>query len=211
MTIMMKRSVQLWLSYIVILLPILYGVANYQALPARMAIHFNLDNQPNGMASKAVVVFGLPLLMAVFQLICVGATRLNATHKGPAPRFERMMIWIVPVLSGVIYATTISYNLGHRMDIWRIAISLVAFIFMAIGNYLPTISANQYAQVRRGTRPIHPMVWRRVRYWLGYTLVGGGILLLLSVMTTQVIAIIVMVVVILALFAMSLYSALAHS
>lgn len=45
---MMKRNLQLWLSYIVILLPMGYGIVNYTALPAKMAIHFNLDNQPMG-------------------------------------------------------------------------------------------------------------------------------------------------------------------
>lgn len=150
-------------------------------------------------------------MMMVFQLICVGVTRLNANHKGPAPRFERMIIWIVPVLSGVIYTTTISYGLGHQLDIWRIAISLIAFIFMAIGNYLPTISANQYAQLHRGGQAIRPMIWRRVRYWLGYTLVGGGILLLLSIATTPWISVSLMGIIVVALFITSLYGTLVHS
>lgn len=85
---MTKRNLQLWLSYIVILLPMSYGVVNYAALPAEMAIHFNLDNQPNGMAAKLLVVVGFPIMMMAFQLICVGVTRLNANHKAPAPRFE---------------------------------------------------------------------------------------------------------------------------
>ena len=207
---MMRRNLQLWLSYIVILLPMSYGIVNYAALPAKMAIHFNLDNQPNGMATKSLVVFGFPIMMMVFQLICVGVTRLNANHQGPAPRFERMIIWIVPVLSGVIYATTIGYGLGQRLDIWRIAISLIAFVFMAIGNYLPTISANQYAQMHRGSTTVHPMIWRRVRYWLGYTLVGGGILLLLSIITTPWLSVVLMGLIVLALLAISGYGSLAR-
>ena len=88
---MTKRNLQLWLSYIVILLPMSYGVVNYAALPAKMAIHFNLDNQPNGMAAKLLVVVGFPIMMMAFQLICVGVTRLNANHKAPTPRFEQMI------------------------------------------------------------------------------------------------------------------------
>lgn len=208
---MTKRNLQLWLSYIVILLPMSYGVVNYAALPAKMAIHFNLDNQPNGMAAKLLVVVGFPIMMMAFQLICVGVTRLNANHKAPAPRFEQMIIWIVPVLSSVIYATTISYNLGHQLDIWRIAVSLIAFIFMAIGNYLPTISANQYAQMHRGGHTIRPMIWWRVRYWLGYTLVGGGILLLLSIVTTAWVSVSLMGIIVAALVIMSLYGTLARN
>ncbi|AQX94013.1 DUF1648 domain-containing protein [Lactiplantibacillus plantarum] len=208
---MTKRNLQLWLSYIVILLPMSYGVVNYAALPAKVAIHFNLDNQPNGMAAKLLVVVGFPIMMMAFQLICVGVTRLNANHKAPAPRFEQMIIWIVPVLSSVIYATTISYNLGHQLDIWRIAVSLIAFIFMAIGNYLPTISANQYAQMHRGGHTIRPMIWRRVRYWLGYTLVGGGILLLLSIVTTAWVSVSLMGIIVAALVIMSLYGTLARN
>ena len=56
----------------VCLLPILLGVVLWDKLPETMAIHFDMYNQPDNFASKGFVVFGLPAMMVVLQIIsCV--------------------------------------------------------------------------------------------------------------------------------------------
>lgn len=200
----MKGRIQTWLSYLVILVPVGYGFYNYQNLPAKMATHFNNVNQPDGYLSKPLMVFGLPVLMLLLQWISLSVTRLNASHKGLAPRFERVMTWIIPVVAVITYVTTIGYNLGHQLDIWRIAVSMVAMIFIAVGNYLPTVSPEQYHRMHRGFQP-RPMVWRRLRYWYGYTLVGSGILLLLSILMWPGVSIGVLGLMLLTLLATSVY------
>lgn len=52
---------------IVILLPIIFGLIKWSALPDQMAIHFNLAGQANGWASKGFAVIGFPLIMLVFH------------------------------------------------------------------------------------------------------------------------------------------------
>lgn len=60
-----------WKSFIVTsfvcLLPILLGIALWENLPDTMAIHFNINNEPDNFASKGFVVFGLPFLMVILQ------------------------------------------------------------------------------------------------------------------------------------------------
>ncbi|MFB9770197.1 DUF1648 domain-containing protein [Lactiplantibacillus modestisalitolerans] len=187
----MKSKVKSWLSYVVIVLPMIYGLANYQALPSRMAIHFSGTNmQPDGFLSKPLTVFGLPLLMIALQLFLITVTQLNSKHKGAAPRFERVLAWIIPVTAVVTYVLTIAYNLGHHVDIWRITVSLIAVIFIAIGNYLPTISASAYQRLQRGVT-VRPEVWRWLKYRLGHLLVGSGLLLLVSIVTVPLVSMVV--------------------
>lgn len=200
----MKKRLQLWLSYLVILAPILYGVFNYDALPATMATHFGVNNQPDGYLAKPWAVFGIPVALLALQWISLSITRINARHKGLAPRFERVMMWIVPVITVVTCGSVISYNLGHQVDVWRIAVSLVGLIWILIGNYLPTVTPDQYYRVHRGPQP-RPAIWRRLRYWYGYTLVGGGVLFLLSILTTPRISIGILGLAILALIGISSY------
>ena len=52
---------------IIILLPIVFGLIKWSALPDQMAIHFNLAGQADGWASKGFAVFGLPLIMLAIQ------------------------------------------------------------------------------------------------------------------------------------------------
>ena len=55
------------ITNIVCLLPIIPGVLLWNKLPDTMAIHFDIYNQPNGFASKAFVVFGLPIMMVLLH------------------------------------------------------------------------------------------------------------------------------------------------
>ncbi len=202
----MKLKARTWLSYLVIILPPGYGWLNYGALPATMATHFGgANSQPDGYMAKPLMVFGLPILMVLLQAICLGVTQLNAAKKGPAPRFERMITWIIPLITVVAYTTTIAYNLGHALDIWRIAISLVGVIFIAMGNYLPTVSATQYRRMHMGWQPA-AAAWSRLKYSYGYLMVGGGLLLLLSLLTVSVVSWIVLGLIIISLLVITIYA-----
>ena len=60
------------LSCMVALLPILLGVYLWNYLPDTIAIHFNINNNPDNFASKGFVVFGLPAFMVFLQtVVCV--------------------------------------------------------------------------------------------------------------------------------------------
>ena len=52
---------------VVCLLPILLGVALWNELPESIAIHFDINNNPDNFAPKGFVVFGLPFLMVALH------------------------------------------------------------------------------------------------------------------------------------------------
>ncbi|MCI1985376.1 MAG: DUF1648 domain-containing protein [Lactobacillus sp.] len=178
----MKTKNQLLYTLPVILAPLLYGVAVYSRLPERMASHWGFNNQVNGTMARPFVVFGLPLLMVVVQLIIVGATAYASRHGEQAVRAERVLIWIIPVVTVVAYLTTLQINLGQALDLRRIVVLLVAAIFMTVGNYLPTVPAQYQRQPAWLQRRRSPAAWRRSTRRLGYAMVGGGGLLLLSLL-----------------------------
>lgn len=156
----------------VILAPILYGLAVYSSLPSKMTTHWGFTNQPNGFMAKPLLVFGLPLLMLVFQFIVLFAT---GHSKDSAPRLNHIVIWLLPLVTVVAYLTTIQFNLGTTIDIRRIATLLVAIIFLSMGNYLPTVTLSDQSrrQIKNPTQFYHR---------IGYLLVGGGLALLISLL-----------------------------
>ncbi len=195
MMIKQRLKVIFW-SAVVILLPIIYGVSVYDQLPATMATHWGINNQANGFMPRALAVFGLPIFMLCLQIIMMAVTWLNSMREGPAAKFERVLLSIMPILSFVLYITTIMANLGHNMDIWRIAMTLVGLIFIAIGNYLPVIPADLNRGPGKKKWRDHPEAWTRYARRLGYVMVGGGVLCILSILATPVVSVIVLVVVI---------------
>ncbi len=132
-----------WRIYIITcavsLLPILLGLALWDKLPEVMAIHFNMNNQPDNWASKGFVVFGLPVMMALLQTVCCVINDINAKKHGGRIKFERATKWIIPAMSLVLQPVTFGYALGWDLDIRRIAAFIVGTVLLVIGNYMPKL------------------------------------------------------------------------
>jgi uncharacterized membrane protein len=166
----------LGVSSVLILAPILYAVQAYEALPAQMAIHFNLQNQADQWVAKPLAVFGLPIFMLLLQWVCVGISLIQQKGKPLAPRFERVVYSLIPILNVVVYVTMVSFNLGGKPDIRRIVLVLIGLVFIAIGNYLPTIPATAQNRLHWPKQPSQQLALRLNRR-LGYYFVVAGVVL----------------------------------
>lgn len=125
------------ITVIISLLPILLGVALWEKLPDTIAIHFDINNNPDNFASKGFAVFGLPVIMAVLQIICCLINDINSKKYGPRKKFETATKSLVPAMSIVLQSITLGYAMDMNIDIRRVAIIVVGIIFIVIGNYLP--------------------------------------------------------------------------
>lgn len=125
------------ITSVICLLPILLGIALWDSLPDSMAIHFNINNQPDNFASKGFVVFGLPILMMLLQIFCCFINDINAHKHGERIKFERITKWIIPVMTVVLQVITLGYGLGWDIDIRKAASLIVGVILITTGNYLP--------------------------------------------------------------------------
>ncbi|MBQ6894631.1 MAG: DUF1648 domain-containing protein [Clostridia bacterium] len=127
----------LFITCLVCLLPILFGVALWDRLPEIMAIHFDINNNPDNFASKGFVVFALPILMVLLQIFCCFINDINSKKHGERKKFERATKWIIPVMTVILQSVTLGYGLGWNFDIRKVASLLVGAIFLLVGNYLP--------------------------------------------------------------------------
>ena len=59
----MKNKFKVIITSIIVLLPILVGVADWDELPEQIATHWGPSGEPDGWSSKAVAVFALPLFL----------------------------------------------------------------------------------------------------------------------------------------------------
>ena len=67
---MLKRNNwHLLASSAVILLPIAFGLAVWERLPAQMPVHWGVNGEVDGYASRGVAVLLLPLLLPV--VLCI--------------------------------------------------------------------------------------------------------------------------------------------
>lgn len=164
----------LGLTCIVCLLPILLGVALWDSLPETMAIHFDINNNPDNFASKGFVVFGLPGLMVLLQVICCLINDINAKSKGERKKFERATKWIIPCMSVVLQVVTLGYGLGWNIDIRKVAAVIVGVVLIVVGNYLPKFDyiKNYDLDTEKA---------RKINRFIGFETVVMGVLFIISI------------------------------
>lgn len=160
------------------LAPILLGIAVYDKMPAQMAIHFNINNTPDRFAPKNAALFLIPVLMLLLQIFCCVTSDINAVKKGDNKKLETAIKLIIPIITFIIYVATISYTLDSSTDIRRIAMFILGFTFVVIGNYLPKVG---YVN-KTGFKKLTGDKARKFNRTIGYEMVGLGILFFISIL-----------------------------
>ena len=164
----------LFITCIICLLPILLGIALWNELPDTMAIHFNLYNEADNFATKTFSVFGLPILMSILQMISCFINDINAYKHGKRKKFERVIKWIVPILSVVLQIITLGYALGWNIDIRKSVALIIGVMFLILGNYLPKLDyINNYN--------VDTEKARKINRFIGYETVIMGALVLITI------------------------------
>ena len=147
----MMKKIQwkkLFITCGVCLLPILYGIYLWNDLPGEIAIHFDINNNPDNYSSKGVAVFGLPLMMLLFQIIsCIAIDLAENRKKG-----KNIAKWIIPFVTIVLYAATLGYALGHNTDIRKIACFVVGIIFIALGKSITAFNKDESDNAKKITK-----------------------------------------------------------
>lgn len=158
----------------VCLLPILFGVILWDKLPEEVAVHFNINNEPDNFASKSFAVFGLPLLMMLFQIICCVINDVNAKRFGDRKKFETVTKWIVPVMTIILQIVILGYAVNFNIDTRRVTALMVGGIFIVIGNFLP-----KFDYIKN--YDIDTQKARKINRFIGFEAVIMGILMLITI------------------------------
>ncbi|MFZ2928464.1 MAG: SdpI family protein, partial [Lactococcus raffinolactis] len=159
------------------LLPILMGLAVYSKLPEKMPIHWGLDGEPNGYATRLAGILILPLIMVVVNVIVQFSLE---TAPKTNLKLKKLMLWLLPILSVIFQSLTLSEALGYHLDIALITMVTVGIIFILLGNYIPKTSQNRVAGFRFPMTLSNPDNWQKTNRLGGMMLVISGIIMILG-------------------------------
>ena len=166
---------QIVITSIICLCPIVFGLLLWDKLPESMAIHFNINYKPDSFASKAFVVFLIPLFMALLQTFCCIVNDIAVKNYGNNTKIELVSKWILPVVSVVLMITTLTFNMGYNIDIHMVVSLLIGCIFVATGLTLP--NAN-YVKISR--KEIEPEKAKKINRFFGIESIIMGLLFIIS-------------------------------
>lgn len=195
----------LFLTSMVCLLPMLLGFWFYQQLPEQVAIHFDMNNQPNGYFSKFAFVVGMPILMMVLQIFCCVISDWNDKNQEANQKAMAVYKWLIPTITVCLYIVTILYALGITLDIRKVVMFILGVIFILVGNYLPKTKGNfSIHPFTRKQEEASPKLVRK----MGYCLILDGFLSFASTLFSPAISVAVIVIMLLQIIGLCGYGAL---
>ena len=175
----MKNNMQRVIGNIVILTPVIVGLALYQQLPNRVAIHFNVEEQANGFMDRNLAIVVLPFIaLVIYNLLFSYFKQISILF------LKEFMLWLIPIFSVVIQGLILTFALGGQIQVRLTVIWLVALIFLVIGNYLP----KSVGLATKNQNEISKSVARK----LGYLMVTMSLALLISLCFNPYITIIIL-------------------
>lgn len=184
----------MYLTTLVTLSPIILGVFYYEDLPAKMAIHFGINNTPDGFASKNVALFVLPLLLGGLQIFSCVVNSRKKNKDVSQPKFDSLIKWVIPIISLAAYSMTLAVGLGKDLDIRKLVMFLMGIIILVIGNYLPKLSSTYLKTPRAGyhlgDRITDIEIKKRYNRKTGYLFVISGLMMLVSIFLSETVSLI---------------------
>lgn len=186
------------ITSIVCLLPIICGLIFYNALPENIAIHWGIDNNPDGYFSKPAFVFEMPIIMVALQVFCCIVSDLSDKNPEANKKAVTVYKWIIPVITVVMYAVTIAIALGNDLDIRKIVMIILGILFIISGNYMPKVRSDYYmnSKVFWVKNRDEKLVNKAMKI-TAYGLIGFGILFILSILFDVAVSIAVVIAMIL--------------
>lgn len=163
----MKNNMQRVIGSIVILTPVIVGLALYQQLPNRVAIHFNVEEQANGFMNRNLAIVVLPFIaLVIYNLLFSYFKQITISF------LKEFMLWLIPISAVIIQGLILTVAMGGHVQVRLTVIWLVALIFLVIGNYLPK-------SIGLATKN-HNEISKSVARKLGYLMVTMSLALLIS-------------------------------
>lgn len=176
----MFKKKNLIMSSIITLLPMLAGIIFWDKLPQTMATHFSASGSADGFASKAFVVFGMPIILLGIFWLCIFLTLKDSNNKNQNKKALGLVTWILPILSifvnGMIYATALEIKINPVIVIAL----LLGIMFIAIGNYMPKCKQNFTLGIKIKWTLENEENWNKTHRFAGKVWVIGGLIMLLT-------------------------------
>lgn len=203
---MKNNKFKIILSMVLCLLPIIFGLSVWDDLPSQMPVHFGVNGEADGFASRPFAVIGIPVLMAFFNALMHLGTKLEKRKENYSKKLHSLIYFIIPVICILIYPLTIYKALGKDVKIEVIIPAFVSVVITIVGNYLPKCKQNSTMGIKLPWTFKSEENWNKTHHMAGYLWMGSGIIgLIVSLLDASVLCLPIFAVIVIVPTAYSYY------
>ena len=158
------------------------SLAVYARLPESIAVHWDLDGNPNGWMPRPIGAFFSP----VFLLLLWGLLRLapridprEANYRRFGEAYETIVAAVLLLLLAT-HGIILGIALGYHIPVGRFVPALVGALFIVIGSVMPRTRSNFWIGIRTPWTLSSDRVWTRTHRLAGYSMTAAGALMVLA-------------------------------
>lgn len=191
--LILRYKKTLILTSVIILLPLLAGLALWDRLPDQMATSFDFAGIANDYSSKEFTVIGLPLFLLVMQWICFFGCSLDPKRRNfSSSKLFSLILWVIPSIGIFLEAGIYGVALGMELNIAKMMYPFLAVVFLLIGNYLPKCRPNFSLGLKLPWTLADEENWNKTHRLAGPIWMACGIAMLVCAFLPAVVAMCIM-------------------
>jgi uncharacterized membrane protein len=181
----MSTSFKNKLSLILLLIPYLALALVYNKLPQQVALHFNINGQPDRFGAKSELWWSCGILVVVGIAILFLLTNIHKVERNKNKlKNQNVMattaLFVSLLFCGVQFAIiTSAYNPNLNHFGFRLILALVGVLYAVIGNYMPTLKPNHFVGIRVPWTLNSENNWRQTHQKIGKYWFASGVFLFL--------------------------------
>lgn len=171
-----------WYPLLLALVGVGMSAAVYRRLPDSVAVHWNLDGNPNGWMPRAVGAFFGPVFLVLLWQLMRFVPRIDPRAENYA-RFGEAYETIVAsalVLVLLCHGIVLAVALGYHVSVGRVVPALVGAVFVVTGNMMPLVRPNWWFGIRTPWTLSNDRVWTRTHRLAGYCMTAGGLAMIVA-------------------------------
>lgn len=160
----------------------LASAAVYSRLPTSIAVHWDLDGNPNGWMPRPLGAFFMPVF-----LLAIGETMRALPRADPRaearpslPGAYETIIAAVLLLLLACHAIVLAVALGYRVPIGRAVTALIGALFVAMGRAMPRLQPNWWYGIRTPWTLSDDRVWARTHRLAGVSMTAAGVVTIVA-------------------------------
>lgn len=168
------------IASVITLLPMIFGFAVWDRLPEDIATSFGWNGEVTGYSSKLFAVAGLPVILALANLICIIGTNTDPRKKNIDNKVFSVVISIVPVCSLICGACIYGNAFEYNVNIENIMSAFVGIIILILGIILPGCKQNYTVGIKLPWTLHDEDNWNKTHKLAGKIWIIGGILMIIA-------------------------------
>lgn len=176
----MNRKKMLFLTSLIIFIPMIVGLVLWNKLPEEIPVHFNTDGEPDNWESKSFAVFFIPLFLWVVHLLTGFITLADPKKQNISDKVFLLMLYICPAagMFGSIVMYTGALNLPVSVNM--IGNLFLGIVFIAAGNYMPKTRQNYTIGIKIPWALNDEENWNKTHRFAGIVWVICGAVLIIN-------------------------------